>query len=134
MAKGKSVNRTNVLDWELLALRIRNKIKELGITQNQMSAESGINPATLSRFLTRPTTNVMDIENVRRACNWVGWSLEIFAKERPVAKGSGNTLQDIKNLIHNDKTLTRAKARDLTILFEISYRALAKRGRRFSKA
>lgn len=76
------------IDLDRLAVFLRNRMQEKGLSIRAAAAEIGCSPATLGRLIQgSDSPNMPDSENLLRAASWLGRSLGDFSLEtqRPPA-------------------------------------------------
>jgi len=79
---------SNGIDLDRLAVFLKNRIQERGLSIRAAAVDIGCSPATLGRLIQgSESPNMPDSENLFRAASWLGRSLGDFSLEtqRPAA-------------------------------------------------
>jgi transcriptional regulator with XRE-family HTH domain len=112
------------LDLDRLAMYLRNKMEEEGLSIRTAAPKIGCSPATLARLLQgSKTENVPDSVNLMRAASWVGKRLGDFeiGKQKPTS-----TLGDVEVHLRALPGLSKADAEGLVAMVKAAYDAAAK--------
>lgn len=102
------------------AAAIRRKIEEDGSTQEKAAAAAGVHQSAFHRIY---HGKGFDFDNYARICIWLGCPVNRFMG-REIRTVSGNTLENIREVIRTDTNLTNINKKRLWRLFQAMYHAL----------
>ena len=118
------------IDPEWLGERLRGLRLERGLTLQQVSEQTGISVATLSR-IERKTAKSLNSNTLLTLTEWMGTGMELLRKEPQPVVEKGKTIEYMPDIVElhlrADKNLDRKTAAALADLFRSVYEQLTER-------
>lgn len=107
------------LDLDRLALHLRSRMEEEGLSLRRAAEEIGVSPGTMSRLLQGvKSPNVPDSANVLRALTWLG---RTFADFSGTSAKPSSSLADVEMHLRALPGLKKAEAEGLVAMVKAVY-------------
>ena len=118
------------IDPEWLGQRLRQIRKDRGLTLRQVSEQTGISTATLSR-IERGAVRGLESDTLLMLSEWMGTEVEQLKAEPPPIKQGDKTLDYTRDIVElhlrADKRLDKKTAAALANLFRTVYKQLTEK-------
>lgn len=106
----------HVIDYDYIARLLSRKRSRLKLSLRGVAKASGVPLATLSEFESRLRPTILP-ENMAKLCQWLDVPLQRVMLERL----SGETLQQIVDVVRSDRTLSASGKEAVIKIFTVAY-------------